>query len=154
MLAWIFHLSYCYSYSKSTTCTTIQIQTGRARLFQAAIGAEKDFTASQRDQFVCAVVKKGGAGTVSLDIVSKQPASIEPHPSWSWTRVCLSANIALTHHWLLSLCRTVFCQIRPQVERKEALKWIQLGLFHQPEQSSCANVRIAKHETLYIDWKF
>lgn len=64
--------TYCYSYSDSTTCTTVRIQTGRARLFQATIGAEKDFTASQRDQFVCAVVKKGGAGTESLDIVSKQ----------------------------------------------------------------------------------
>lgn len=45
-----------------------------ATLFQATIVAGKDFTASQRDQFVCAVVKKkrgggGGAGTESLDIV-------------------------------------------------------------------------------------
>lgn len=42
--------------------------TEEATLFQATIVAEKDFTASQRDQFVCAVVKKGGAGTESLGV--------------------------------------------------------------------------------------
>lgn len=118
--------------------------TEQATLFQATIVAAKDFTASQRDQFVCAVVKKGGAGTESLDIAWSSEY-------WATSLVVMDQSFSICKHGPhTSLAAFAVQEIRPQVGRGKKSLWSGFNW----DCFSCINVQIAKHETLYADEKF
>lgn len=84
-------------------------------LFEATTVAEKDCTASQRDQFVCAVVKKVGAGTESLDIAWSGEYS-------ATSLVAMDQSFSLCKHGPRTpLAAFAVQQIRPQVGRRKPL---------------------------------
>lgn len=98
--------------------------TERATLFQATIVAGKDFTASQRDQFVCAVVKKGGAGTESVDVAWSSEY-------WATSPVVMDQSFSLCKHCPHTSLAAVQ-EIRPQVGRKNAFEINSTGTISFP----------------------
>lgn len=120
---------------KSSTSEQIKNRTGNIIAGRNRCRRKKNnFAASQRDQFVSAAVKKGGAGTGSVDAGRKQ--RVLSHIP----RVFLRVNIALTKIiGLLSLYRMVIGQTRPKVQRKTGSKnKLRLGHFHHHEREAAA----------------